>query len=197
MADGRVLCDYGLHVTVVEATPERLAEIPALLAAGVPTFKGFLAYKGRLMLTPAEMSALMDAVTAAGGLLLVHAEDGEMNATVEAELLAAGRTAPRWHPDAHPVESEVAGRRPGAGPGAAGRLPAAGRAHERGRHAGGAAPRAVRPRTRARPWPWAKSACTTCSPTTRPTGRATTRRWPRSVRRRCARPDTAPRCWPG
>lgn len=107
MADGRVLCDYGLHVTVVEALPERLAEIPALLAAGVPTFKGFLAYKGRLMLTPDRMSALMQSVAAAGGLLLVHAEDGEMNAAVEAELLAAGRTAPRWHPDAHPLESEV------------------------------------------------------------------------------------------
>ncbi len=107
MADGRVLCDYGLHVTVVEALPERLAEVPALLAAGVPTFKGFLAYKGRLMLAPAQMSALMSAVAAAGGLLLVHAEDGEMNAAVEAELLAAGRCAPRWHPDAHPLDSEV------------------------------------------------------------------------------------------
>ncbi len=107
MADGRVLCDYGLHVTVVEALPARLAEIPALLAAGVPTFKGFLAYKGRLMLTSERMSALMVAVADAGGLLLVHAEDGEMNATMEAELLAAGRTAPRWHPDAHPLESEV------------------------------------------------------------------------------------------
>lgn len=107
MADGHILCDYGLHVTVVEATAGRLAEIPALMRAGLPTFKGFLAYKDRLMLTPAEMSALMDAVAAAGGLLLVHAEDGELNARVEAELVAVGRTAPRWHPDAHPVESEV------------------------------------------------------------------------------------------
>jgi dihydropyrimidinase len=107
MADGHILCDYGLHVTVVDAAPERLAELPALVRAGLPTFKGFLAYKGRLMLTPVAMSSLMDAVAEAGGLLLVHAEDGEMNAQVEAELLAAGRTAPRWHPDAHPVESEV------------------------------------------------------------------------------------------
>lgn len=106
-ADGRVLCDYGLHVTVVEASAERLGELPLLVADGVPTFKGFLAYKDRLMLTPAEMAALMAAVATAGGLLLVHAEDGEVNAQAEAELLAAGRTAPRWHPDAHPVESEV------------------------------------------------------------------------------------------
>jgi dihydropyrimidinase len=107
LADGHALCDYGLHVTVVEAAPARLAEIPQLVAAGVPTFKGFLAYKGRLMLSPAELAKLAAAVAAAGGLLLVHAEDGELNATVEAELIAAGRTAPRWHPDAHPVESEV------------------------------------------------------------------------------------------
>jgi dihydropyrimidinase len=107
MADSRVLCDYGLHVTVAEAAIERLAEVPRLVAAGVPTFKGFLAYKDRLMLSPADLARLMDAVAAAGGLLLVHAEDGELNAKLEAELLAAGRTAPRWHPDAHPVESEV------------------------------------------------------------------------------------------
>jgi len=107
MADGRVLCDYGLHVTVAEASTARLAEVPDLVAGGVPTFKGFLAYKDRLMLAPAELAALMSAVAAAGGLLLVHAEDGELNAQLEAELLAAGRTGPRWHPDAHPVESEV------------------------------------------------------------------------------------------
>lgn len=107
LADGRVLCDYGLHVTVAEAAACRLAELPQLVAAGVPTFKGFLAYKDRLMLSPAELATLMEAVAAAGGLLLVHAEDGELNAKLEAELLAAGRTAPRWHPDAHPVESEV------------------------------------------------------------------------------------------
>ncbi|MBK8166738.1 MAG: amidohydrolase family protein [bacterium] len=107
MADGRVLCDYGLHATVADAGIERLAEVPALVAAGVPTFKGFLAYKDRLMLSPAALGQLMAAVADAGGLLLVHAEDGELNAKVEAELVAAERTAPRWHPDAHPVESEV------------------------------------------------------------------------------------------
>ena len=52
MADGQILCDYGLHVTVTDVADERLAEIPDLVAQGLPTFKGFLAYKGRLMLSP-------------------------------------------------------------------------------------------------------------------------------------------------
>jgi dihydropyrimidinase len=108
MADGTVLCDYGLHVTVTDTSPERLAEIPAVMALGAPTFKGFLAYKGRLMLDPGQMGALMAAVGKSGAMLLVHAEDGEVNAAAEEALATAGRTAPRHHPLAHPVDSEVA-----------------------------------------------------------------------------------------
>ncbi len=106
-ATGRCLCDYALHCTVSEAVPDRLTEIPALVAAGIPTFKGFLAYKGRLMLTPDEMRALMHAVRQASGMLLVHAEDGEMNAQAEQVLVNTGRTTANWHPAAHPPESEV------------------------------------------------------------------------------------------
>ena len=105
-ADAAILCDYGLHCTVVEASAERLAEISGLVAAGVPSFKGFLAYKGRLMLEKPRLKALMAAVAAAGGLLLVHAEDGEMNAAAQQVLTNTGRTAPCWHPLAHPPESE-------------------------------------------------------------------------------------------
>lgn len=106
-ANGQVLCDYGLHCTVVEASEARLAEIAPLVAAGVPTFKGFLAYKGRLMLEPEDMARLMTAVKAAGALLLVHAEDGQMNAVAQDVLLNTGRIGPRYHPLAHPEKSEV------------------------------------------------------------------------------------------
>ncbi len=106
-ADNTCLCDFGLHCTVTDTSAERLDEIPDLVAAGIPTFKGFLAYKGRLMLTSDQMKALMVAVQAAGGMLLVHAENGEMNDNAQRQLVAAGRTAPRWHPAAHPPQSEV------------------------------------------------------------------------------------------
>jgi len=106
MADGAILCDYGLHVTVTDVSADRLAEIPALVRQGLVTFKGFLAYKGRLMLSLGEMKRLMEAVHQAGAMLLVHAEDGEMNAAAEKVLLDTGRTAAIWHPLAHPDESE-------------------------------------------------------------------------------------------
>ncbi len=106
MADGNILCDYGLHVTVTDVADQRLAEIPGLVEQGLPTFKGFLAYKGRLMLAPGEMKHLMKTVSKSGAMLLVHAEDGEMNAAAEKILLDTGRTGPSWHPLAHPDESE-------------------------------------------------------------------------------------------
>jgi dihydropyrimidinase len=105
-ANHHCLCDYSYHVTVVDTSEERLAEIPQLVSEGLPTFKGFLAYKGRLMLEPERLKKLMAAVHDAGGLLLVHAEDGEMNAQAESVLRDTGRIAPRWHPLAHPDESE-------------------------------------------------------------------------------------------
>ena len=106
-AAGRCLCDWGLHATVSDASPERLAEIPALVAAGIPTFKAFLAYKNRLMLTPEELAALMTAVHDAGARLLLHAEMGETNAVCEQALIDTGRIAAHWHPAAHPAESEI------------------------------------------------------------------------------------------
>ena len=106
MADGTILCDYGLHTTVTDVSEDRLAEIPALVKMGIATFKGFLAYKGRLMLDPGELKLLMGAVRKSGAMLLVHAEDGEMNAAAEEILITTGRTGPNWHPFAHPDESE-------------------------------------------------------------------------------------------
>lgn len=106
-AAGRCLCDWGLHATISDAAPERLAEIPSLVEAGIPTFKAFLAYKDRLMLTPDELAAVMAAVRDAGGRLLLHAEMGETNAACEKTLLDTGRIAPQWHPAAHPPESEI------------------------------------------------------------------------------------------
>ena len=50
----------------------------------------------------------MEAVRDAGGRLLLHAEDGELNAAREAALFHTGRTGPAWHPAAHPPESEIA-----------------------------------------------------------------------------------------
>jgi dihydropyrimidinase len=98
--------DYGLHVTIADPSDNILAEIPQLIESGLPTFKGFLAYKDRLMLTETELEKVMVAVRDAGGKLLVHCEDGDLNEKCQNELIEAGKTAPKYHPLAHLPESE-------------------------------------------------------------------------------------------
>ena len=101
------LCDFGLHVTVSEITPERLIELTDVIAGGVPTLKAFLAYKGRLMLSRDEMHLLMKQIRDVGGHLLVHAEDGEKNDLDQQRLVEEGRTDVPWHAAAHRPDSEI------------------------------------------------------------------------------------------
>ncbi len=107
-ADGQCLCDFGLHATVTSTSDRHLAELQGLIERGIPTFKAFLAYKDRLMLSRDQLECLMNSTVECGGRLLVHAEDGEHNSRAEQALLAAGRTGPEWHPAAHPPQSEIA-----------------------------------------------------------------------------------------
>ena len=102
------LCDFGLHATVSAVDDDRLDELKELVDAGIPTFKGFLAYKDRLMLRPDELQRLMERVRTVGGRLLLHAEDGELNARREEDLRREQTTEPCHHPLAHPAESEIA-----------------------------------------------------------------------------------------
>ncbi|HKV44822.1 MAG TPA: amidohydrolase family protein [bacterium] len=95
--------DFSFHAWLAERDGV-LAEIPRLIAQGIPSFKLFLAYRsiGR-MSSDGHLLSVMEAVAAAGGLLLVHAEDGEVIDRRIAVQRARGRVAPvdfRWtHPD--------------------------------------------------------------------------------------------------
>jgi dihydropyrimidinase len=104
-AEGTAVIDYGLHMTLVDAAPRTLAEIPAVVAAGCPTFKTYLTYDG-FKLSDAEFLRALEAVGAAGGMALVHAENDAAIAYLKAKLLAAGQTEPRWHPRARPAGTE-------------------------------------------------------------------------------------------
>ncbi|HET7034869.1 MAG TPA: amidohydrolase family protein [Thermomicrobiaceae bacterium] len=98
--------DFGFHVHLPEI-PGALEQIEAAVAAGHPSFKLFLAYKsiGR-MASDAHLLATMEAIAAAGGTLLVHAEDGELIDRRIAQQIARGRIAPRDFLFAHPAEAE-------------------------------------------------------------------------------------------
>lgn len=105
-AEGQAAIDYALHVSVLDAEPATLAEIPDLIAAGCPSFKLYMAYEG-IRLDDDELFAVLQAIARHGGLPLVHAENHGVITHLTAQLLSAGHTAPRYHALAHPPEGEA------------------------------------------------------------------------------------------
>jgi dihydropyrimidinase len=108
-ADDRVAVDYGLHMTIPTwhaAHPETLTELPQVVAAGVPSFKLYLAYQG-FHLDDVQLYTVLRAVASARGLPIVHSENGPLCDQLRAEAQAAGHTSPRYHALTRPVRQEA------------------------------------------------------------------------------------------
>jgi dihydropyrimidinase len=105
--------DYGLHVAITNLTEAVKAEIPSLPSLGVSTIKIFMAYKGTPLYTADEdLFEAMQIAREAGVLVLVHAENGDVIAKLQAQALARGDVEPRWHGLTRPerVEAEATNR---------------------------------------------------------------------------------------
>jgi len=109
-ADGRVVIDYGLHMTIGPTEMDKLDQVPAAAGAGCATFKLYMAYG--LRLDDGQLLQVLETVRDAGGLPIVHAENWDVICNLIARNLAVGRTEPRWHPRSRPapMEGEAAGR---------------------------------------------------------------------------------------
>jgi len=110
-ADGACVIDYGLHVNLREPSLERVAEIPEVMAEGCPTLKLFMSYE-TYQLPDDIIFRAMQRVAAAGGMAVVHAENGTMVAELTRELEALGRMGPESFPEISPpvLEGEAAHR---------------------------------------------------------------------------------------
>ena len=110
-ADGRVVIDYGLHMTLAWADDETLAQVPACIEAGVASFKLYMAYEG-LRLDDGGLLRALAALRAHGGRALVHAENHDAITYLVTQALAQGRIGPENHPLTRPdwMEAEAVGR---------------------------------------------------------------------------------------
>ena len=108
-ADGQCAIDYGFHLAVTEYEPRHEKEFAKVVDAGVPTFKLFLAYPGVFMVDDATMFRVMRSAGEAGGLTLVHAENGDAIQLKIAEFIAAGKTEPKYHAQSRPPVMQADG----------------------------------------------------------------------------------------
>lgn len=104
--------DYGFHMTLTDVREDVLAEIPDMLAAGIPSLKLLMAYKDVFMVDDEALFQVMRVAQQHGMLVMVHAENGDVEALLRAQLLAEGKTDPVWHAASRPpaIEGEATNR---------------------------------------------------------------------------------------
>ncbi|NOZ31799.1 MAG: dihydropyrimidinase [Alphaproteobacteria bacterium] len=102
----RANCDYSFHMAITWWGEQVFDEMEEITKRGINTFKHFMAYKGALMVDDDEMYSSFQRCAALGALPLVHAENGDVVAQLQAKLLAEGNNGPEAHAFSRPPEVE-------------------------------------------------------------------------------------------
>jgi len=110
---GRANCDYSFHMAITWWGEQVFDEMETIVKEkGINTFKHFMAYKGALMVDDDEMYSSFQRCAELGALPMVHAENGDVVAQLQAKLLAEGNNGPEAHAYSRPpqVEGEATNR---------------------------------------------------------------------------------------
>ena len=100
-------CDYSFHMAITWWSEQVFNEMKTIVQdKGINSFKHFMAYKGALMVDDDEMFSSFQRCAELGALPMVHAENGDLVAQMQAKLLAAGNNGPEAHAYSRPAEVE-------------------------------------------------------------------------------------------
>jgi dihydropyrimidinase len=107
-AAGKACCDYSYHMGVTRWNEAAADQLRDIVAAGVSSFKVFLAYKGAFGIDDTELYATLKLAKELGVIVTAHCENETLVAERQKELLTAGKTDPAWHHESRPplVEAE-------------------------------------------------------------------------------------------
>jgi len=110
-ADGKTFCDYGFHMTIDDWNPGVEAELPAMFAAGISSFKMYLTYPA-MMIGDRDIYLALKALKKLGGIAGVHCENAGVIDGLVAERKAAGKLSVASHPLTRPpyLEAEAVSR---------------------------------------------------------------------------------------
>src|SRR5687768_5905216 len=108
-AEGKCAIDYSYHLAVTEYEPRHKAEFAKVVDRGISTFKIFLAYPGVFMIDDTTMFRVMQSAGEAGGMTLVHAENGIAIQQMIENLVAAGKMEPKHHAQSRPPVMQADG----------------------------------------------------------------------------------------
>jgi dihydropyrimidinase len=107
--NGESVVDIGLCAVVTGQQDDPVAELPDLIAAGVPTFKAFMVYD--FALPDETLERVMRTAARHGGMLQLHCEEPTIIDPLVDAALARGETACRHHALTRPAHAEGAATR--------------------------------------------------------------------------------------
>ena len=112
-SDNNCVGDYSFHMAVTDFNDNTKKEIKHFIEdEGITSFKTFMAYKGALMIDDRQMIGLMEEVKQQGGLINVHATNGDMIDYLIQKHREEGKLSPLYHYLSQPevTEAEAAER---------------------------------------------------------------------------------------
>ncbi|MEJ7627132.1 MAG: dihydropyrimidinase [Ferruginibacter sp.] len=107
-ADNNCVGDYSFHMAVTDFNEVTKNEIKDIIEKeGITSFKTFMAYKGALMIDDRQMIGLMEEVKKQGGLINVHATNGDMIDYLIQKHRTEGKLSPLYHYLSQPEVTEA------------------------------------------------------------------------------------------
>lgn len=107
-SEEKALCDYSYHMAVTDFNKRVAKEVVTMInKEGITSFKTFMAYKGALMIDDGQMVQLMKVVKENGGLVTVHATNGDMIDSLIAKHRSDGKLKPIYHYLSQPEVTEA------------------------------------------------------------------------------------------
>lgn len=107
-ATGTAVGDYSFHIAVTDFNDNTKAEVREMVEKeGITSFKTFMAYKGALMIDDRQMVGLMQEVKRCGGMVTVHATNGDVIDYLIAKNRAEGNLSPLYHYLSQPEVTEA------------------------------------------------------------------------------------------
>ena len=108
-AQGKAACDYSFHMGVTRFDGNSAAQLREIVAAGIQSFKIFLAYKGAFGIDDSELYQTLKLAKELGVVTTAHCENETLVAETQKELLTSGISGPQGHHDSRPPRVEAEG----------------------------------------------------------------------------------------